>query len=189
MEYSPCIASIADIASSPSGHKICRTSLATLVMFRTPNSALHRFVCSVPHRPIFSLPLPTDLPSSSIDTNRVHATFSHTYAICTHVRRNDPISMHLYVVSAISPNYFESNLIETITFRSISHDPAEYIYAPSLPLIGYADDYASMRFTTWHDIFSFSVPISMCTDIRLLLAHCTQRRCWRNVEILFRDVI
>lgn len=97
--------------------------------------------------------------------------------------------MHLYVVSAISPNYFESNLIETITFRSISHDPAEYIYAPSLPLIGYADDYASMRFTTWHDIFSFSVPISMCTDIRLLLAHCTQRRCWRNVEILFRDVI
>ena len=40
--YSPnvCTASIADIASSPSGHKICRTSLATLVMLRTPNSAL-----------------------------------------------------------------------------------------------------------------------------------------------------
>lgn len=132
LEYSPCIASIADIASSPSGHKICRTSLATLVMFRTPNSALHRFVCSVPHRPVFSLPLPTDLPSPSIDTNRVHATFSHTYTICTHVRRNDPIPMHLYAVSTISPNYFESNLIETITFRSISHDPAEYIYAPSL---------------------------------------------------------
>lgn len=42
-----CIASIADIASSPSGHKICRTSLATLVTFRTPNSALHRRLSSV----------------------------------------------------------------------------------------------------------------------------------------------
>ncbi|KAL2723238.1 hypothetical protein V1477_019089, partial [Vespula maculifrons] len=33
-------ASIADIASSPSVHKICRSSLATLVTFRTPNSEL-----------------------------------------------------------------------------------------------------------------------------------------------------
>ncbi|KAL2736015.1 hypothetical protein V1478_002699 [Vespula squamosa] len=33
-------ASIADIASSPSAHKICRSSLATLVTFRTPNSEL-----------------------------------------------------------------------------------------------------------------------------------------------------
>ena len=108
-----CIASIADIASSPSGHKICRTSLATLVTFRTPNSALHRFLCFAPSPPCFA-PFLCRRISLPVVEHR-YRSIRTTYLLA-HARNAIlfPCS-YSYLSSTTTPNYFESNLTETCT--------------------------------------------------------------------------
>ena len=95
--YSPnvCTASIADIASSPSGHKICRTSLATLVMLRTPNSALATLSLL---SPLPSLPRPHVAAYACVYV-------VHVYVFVWHVRyvEMNPIPMHSYVSSDSNP--------------------------------------------------------------------------------------
>lgn len=130
LAHSTCTASIADIASSPSGHKICRTSLTTLVMFRTPNLTLLR---SLPA--LFTL-LPI-LPTGVLFLYPVAGQCKSTSAYAD-VHRNHPIPMNSFVSSA-TPNYFDSNLT-TVKVKDIpglgKYTVSRWVYAW---IISYAD--------------------------------------------------